>query len=376
MATSLPADLLVVPEPRPTRAPATRGAHVLYGGAHLFKATSLAKLGGIAEGALRAHGVGLAAALGIPEDVVPRVQQKLGVAPIEAFCIDFEDGFGARTDEEEDREAVRAATELAQTEEGALVGIRIKALDHERARRAERTLDLFVTELARATERKMRPGFTVTLPKVETEVEVASLVALLLALETTLGIPRIDVELMIETPTAVARCDALVRAAGDRCIALHLGAYDLTASHGVMAMDQRLDHPYCDLARAAMTATGVLVYDGATTLLPIGDRNQVLTAWKEHATNVRRALALGIGQGWDLHPAQLPARWAALFSCFHAQREDAAARLAKFGDRAMRTGQTFDDAATVRGLVAFFRRGLACGAFRDDEVPPLPNLSS
>jgi citrate lyase beta subunit len=372
MVTSLPADLLVVPEPRPAPLAATRAAHVLYGGAHLFKATSLPKLGGIAEGAFRAHGDALGEALGVSADVVERVGKKLGEAPIEAFCIDFEDGFGVRTDEEEDREAVRAADDLAQAEEGPLVGIRVKALDHDHARRAARTLDLFVTAFAEATGRKLRPGFTVTLPKVETEVEVASLVALLLALETSLGIPRIDIELMIETPSAVARCDALVRAAGERCVALHLGAYDLTASHGVMAGDQRLDHPYCDLARAAMTATGVLVYDGATTLLPIGERDQVIAGWKEHAANVRRALALGIGQGWDLHPAQLPARWAALFAYFHAQRDEVAARLAKFGDRAMRTGQTFDDAATIRGLVTFFRRGLACGAFREDEIPTLP----
>lgn len=346
-----------------------RGAHVLYGGAHLFKATTLAKLGGLAEGAMRAHGDGMAEALGVSDDVVARVYAKLGTAPIEAFCIDFEDGFGVRSDEEEDREAVRAAEELAQTDHDALVGIRIKALDRETARRAMRTLDLFVTTLARTTGGKMRPGFSVTLPKVESEVEVASLVALLVALENTLSIPRIDVELMIETPGAVARCEALVRAAGERCVALHLGAYDLTASYGVMASDQRLDHPYCDMARAAMLSTGVLVYDGATTTLPLGDRDEVLSAWKLHATNVRRALYLGIGQGWDLHPAQLPARWAALFAFFLAQKEDVVARVAAFEERARREGQTFDDAATVRGLVAFLRRGLACGAFRADELP-------
>jgi hypothetical protein len=41
----------------------------------------------------------------------------------------------------------------------------------------------------------------------------------------------------------------LVEAAAGRCVAVHLGAYDLTASLGVTAVDQRLDHPTCDVAR-------------------------------------------------------------------------------------------------------------------------------
>jgi citrate lyase beta subunit len=214
--TSLPADLLVVPEPRAVRRRRSRGSHVLYGGAHLFKSTSLAKLAGLAEGAMRAHGDILADELGLAGDVLARVQAKVGTAPIEAFCIDFEDGFGSRSDEEEDAEAVRAAEALAETEEDVLVGIRIKAVDHVNARRAARTLDLFVTALARATGGKMRDGFTVTLPKVESELEIASLLALLIALENTLSIPPIDIELMIETPYAAASCEALVCAAGER----------------------------------------------------------------------------------------------------------------------------------------------------------------
>jgi hypothetical protein len=121
-----------------------------------------------------------------------------------------------------------------------------------------------------------------------------------------------------------------------------------------------------------MLATHVPVYDGATTLLPIGEREQVVAGWREHATNVRRALALGIRRGWDLHPAQLPARWAALFAFFHAQKDEVAARLAAFPKRATRLGPTFDDMATVLGLISFFEQGLACGAFRPDEIPPLP----
>ncbi len=52
----------------------------------------------------------------------------------------------------------------------------------------------------------------------------------------------------------------------------------------------------------------------------------------------------------------------------------ASARLATFTAQAARasaTGQAFDDAATVHGLLGFFRRGRAAGALLEDETPPL-----
>jgi citrate lyase beta subunit len=386
--------------------------HVVYGGAHLYRADSPSKLAKIARAAMDTWGKddhAFAALMGVrapkdaalPGELARRVREKLSSDPIEKTCIDFEDGYGPRRDDEEDGDAVRAAGELARAPRTPrpIVGIRIKALTLPTARRAARTLDLFLTTLVR--ERGELPaGFTVTLPKVTRAAEVTALAELLTTLETELHVPagRIGIELMIETPRALVDADgrialpALVAAAEGRCVAAHLGAYDLTASLGVTAGAQRLDHPACDLARLlmqiALAGTGVTVVDGATTVLPIATHREtagvpltdaqrainagdVTSAWALHASAVTRALDLGIHQGWDLHPAQLPARYGAVYAFFLAERAAMAARLRAFvakATQATRSGQVFDDAATGQGLLNFFVRGVACGALGDDDV--------
>lgn len=385
--------------------------HVVYGGAHLYHADTPAKLAKLARAAMetwgkddgtfaRLMGVSDVAAKGLAVELARRVREKLDRDPVEKTCIDFEDGYGPRSDEEEDAEAVRTAGELGGAPRGgARIGIRIKALAGATARRGARTLDLFVTTLAHTTGGTLPAGFTVTLPKLTRPAEVAALAALLGLLEKALGLTdRIGIELMVETPRALVDAvgrlalPSLVSAADGRCVAAHLGAYDLTASMGVTAGEQRLDHPACDTARQlmqlALAGTGVEVVDGATTLLPIATHREaadapltdaqrainmgdVHTAWALHATAVRRALELGIYQGWDLHPAQLPARYGAVFAFFLAERAPMAARLKAFvakATQATRSGQVFDDAATGQGLLNFFVRGVACGALGDDDV--------
>jgi uncharacterized protein DUF6986 len=88
-------------------------------------------------------------------------------------------------------------------------------------------------------------------------------------------------------------------------------------------------------------------------------------AWKLHYDNVRQSLIGGFYQSWDLHPAQLPPRYAAVYAFFHGARSAATARLRNFVDQATHAtlvGNVFDDAATGQGLLNFFARGLACGA--------------
>jgi citrate lyase beta subunit len=393
----------------PSHAP----VHVVYGGAHLYRADTPAKLAKLARASMdtwgkddttfaRLMGVGDDASNTLATDLARRVREKLERDPIEKTCIDFEDGYGPRSDDEEDAEALRAAGELARAPRAPrpVIGIRIKALSGATARRAARTLDIFVTTLARATGGALPAGFTVTLPKVTRPAEVTALASLLSALEAALGITdaRIGIELMVETPRSLVDHDgrmalpSLVAAGDGRCVAAHLGAYDLTASMGVTAGEQRLDHPACDAARLlmqlALAGTSVDVVDGATTLLPIARHRETpdapLTdaqrainmgdihgAWSLHAAAVRRALALGIYQGWDLHPAQLPARYGAVFAFFLAERAPMAARLKAFvskATQATRSGRVFDDAATGQGLLNFFVRGVACGALGDDDV--------
>ncbi|MFN7145532.1 MAG: DUF6986 family protein, partial [Myxococcota bacterium] len=87
--------------------------------------------------------------------------------------------------------------------------------------------------------------------------------------------------------------------------------------------------------------------------------------------NVRRSLANGFYQGWDLHPAQLVARYGATYAFFLDTFAPSAARLRNFLDRAARAtrvGAAFDDAATGQGLLETFLRGRACGAFTDDDL--------
>jgi citrate lyase beta subunit len=380
----------LVPEPHPV--------HVVYGGAHLYSRATLNKLGSLARAALDTaeteRGAFLSALglrdVSLGDELLARLRRKLEERPIESLCIDFEDGFGPRSNDEEDREATRAAVELAHTEDPKpLIGIRIKALSGVTVRRALRTLDLFLTTLARETSGRGRAGFSVTLPKVTDPAQVEGLAMALEHVERVLGLPeRVAIELMVETPGSLLDGHGLplfdfIAAGAGRVRTLHLGAYDLTAGLGVTAADQRLDHPYCDLARMllvfATVGTTVTVSDGATTLLPTAPKGlsgneaaaAMMNAWTLHARNVTRAIDVGIFRGWDLHPAQLPARYGALYAYFLERRSELSARLQRFmsnATQATRVGQAFDDAATGQGLMLFFRRGLECGALNDADL--------
>lgn len=393
--------------------------HTVYGGAHLFRADSAAKLGALALKAMEEHAPdagSLAEAMGIgdaalAEKVHARVAEKLRREPVEDFRIDFEDGYGERSGEEEDGHAVAAAREMAAgLAAGTLppfVGIRVKPLTEEHAERAVRTLDLFLTNLLDATGGALPPGFVVTLPKVTTAEQVDFLGDVLQSLEPRLGLPvgSLPVELMVETPQALVAADGrwalpgLVRAGEGRVTGAHFGAYDYTAALGVTAAHQGLRHPACDFARSAMQAslagTGVWLSDGATTLLPVAphraaggaalsdgqraeNRAAVHRAWRLHYEDVRHALSSGFHQGWDLHPAQLVSRHAAVFAFFLEGVGAAAARLRNFVERsarATRVGGVFDDAATGQGLLNFFLRATACGALSEDEAASLTGLS-
>jgi hypothetical protein len=117
----------------------------------------------------------------------------------------------------------------------------------------------------------------------------------------------------------------------------------------------------------AAAGTGVRLADGSTNVLPVGSTGQVRAAWARHAGLVRRSLERGFYQGWDLHPAQLPTRYAATYAFFRSGAPAAVARLLAYRER--RDSGVLDEPATERALVAFLRRGLDCGALDPDEVP-------
>jgi citrate lyase beta subunit len=430
---------------------ARQPVHVVYGGAHLFRAGTIRKLGELALRSLDEFApdfVGFAKALGLagadrlpsaPEAIAAiaksmeadadgarrenrpawfaytvyrRVREKLQREPVEDFRIDFEDGYGNRPDEEEDGHAVAAAGELAQAmnagELPPFIGIRLKPLTEELRLRSVRTLDIFLTALAVKTGGEIPKQFRVTLPKVTLPDEVAALADLCSRLEPALDLEpgALRLELMIETPQALfnergeVNLLTLVSAARGRCLSVHFGPYDYTASRSIAASPHLLSHFASDFARevmqVALARTGVGLADGPINVMPIAphragkdgpalsarqveqNRAVVHHAWKLHFENARRSLSNGFYQGWDLHPAQLPSRYAAVFSFFLENIDTAAERMRNFIEKAAqatRVGQIFDDAAMAQGLLTYLLRAINCGAVTADEVQALTTLS-
>jgi citrate lyase beta subunit len=343
--------------------------------------------------------------------VYPRLVDKLKREPVEDLRIDFEDGFGVRPDDEEDHVAARAADEVVKgLSAGTLppgVGIRVKALNEEQKRRSIRTLDLFVTRLLKGSGGTLPPGFVVTLPKVVAPAQVAAMASVCDELEQRAGLPSgsLGLELMVETPQSIfdaagrIALPALVEAGRGRVTAVHFGTYDYTAACGVTSTHQHMRHPACDFARhvmqVALAGTGVRLSDGATNVLPVGPHRarpgEALTpeqrdenaravgrAWRLHADDTRHSLESGFYQGWDLHPAQLPARYATVYAFFLEGLEPASERLRNFVARAAQAtlvSGVFDDAATGQGLLNHFLRALNCGAITEDEAIKLSGLS-
>jgi hypothetical protein len=387
-----------------------QAVHTVYGGAHLFKAESAGKLGEVALRSLRefapdskALNVVLAANWepAFADKLYQRVVEKLTREPIEDFRLDYEDGYGNRVDGEEDGHAVQGAQEVAAGfAAGTLppfIGIRIKPFNEDLRERSVRTLDIFITTLVKETGGIIPPGFVVTLPKVQLASQVTAAAQILTLLEEKLGLAHgcLPIELMIETPQSIidrhGKCPLLemVLAAEGRCRSVHFGVYDYTASSGITAAYQAMGHPSCDFARShmivALAGTGVHLSDGATNILPVAphrgegltpgqiQRNQgaVHGAWLLAYRDTIHSLENGIYQGWDLHPAQLVARYAAVYSFFLQGLDAASGRLKAFVEKAALAslfGDVFDDAATGQGLLNFFLRGIACGAITEAEA--------
>ncbi|MGA8143544.1 MAG: hypothetical protein WB987_06630 [Candidatus Acidiferrales bacterium] len=341
-----------------------------------------------------------------------RVREKLKREPVEDFRIDFEDGYGNRPDSEEDGHAAAAAAEVASgINSGELppfIGIRIKPFTEELRDRSIRTMDIFLTELAAKTRGELPKNFFLTLPKVTLPDEVAALADLCAQLEPLLDLEpgALRFELMIETTQSIfnergeVNLLPLVTAGHGRCVAAHFGTYDYTAGRSITAAHQHMAHPACDFARevmqVALAGTGVWLSDGATNILPVAphradkngspitarqaaeNRAAVHSAWKLHFDHIHHSLMNGYYQGWDLHPAQLPTRYAAVYSFFLSGLDSASERLRNFIDKAAQAtlvGDVFDDAATGQGLLNYFLRAINCGAITADEAHSLTSLT-
>ena len=344
--------------------------------------------------------------------IYSRVSEKLQREPVEDFRIDFEDGYGNRPDDEEDGHAVSAATETAEgSKNGTLppfIGIRIKPFNEELRARSFRTLDIFVTTLVERNNGSLPENFVVTLPKITIPEQVSALAELLNQLEKQTGLAAgsLKFEMMIETTQSIINHSGqinlpLLLAAGEgRCIAAHFGTYDYTAGCSITAAHQHMLHPACDFAKNMMqvsfAGTGIWLSDGATNIMPVAphrfteggppltsaqideNREVVHRAWKLHYDHIQHSLTNAFYQGWDLHPAQLPTRYAAVYAFFLQSLEAASERLKNFVEKAAKAtlvGDVFDDAATGQGLLNYFLRAINCGAITEAEAVNLSGLT-
>ena len=375
--------------------PGTRQpVHTVYVPADVFAADTVRSWGEQALEAFDTHAgtpAELARALGVPAgellaDVHARVRAKLEREPVEDLRIDFEDGYGPRPDAEEDAAAVRAAELIsAAVADGSAppyIGIRIKCMEAAVRDRGIRTLELFLATLVAGGG--LPEGLVLTLPKVTYAAQVTALVRLLEDFERRAGLPqgRIGFEIQIETTQAILGADGratvalMIEAAEGRATGLHYGTFDYSASCGVSAAYQSMDHPVADHAKAVMqvaaAGTGVRLSDGSTNVIPTGTTEQVHAAWKLHHDLVRRSLARAYYQGWDMHPAHLPTRYVAVYTFYREGLATYAARLAAYVAKA--GGDVMDEPATAKALSGYLLRGLDCGAVDPAEVTALTGL--
>ena len=341
-----------------------------------------------------------------------RVTEKLQREPVEDFRIDFEDGYGNRPDDEEDGHAVSAADETAQgSKNGTLppfIGIRIKPFNEELRARSFRTLDIFISTLVERNQGQLPDNFVVTLPKITIPEQVSTLASILAQLEKQLSLDdgSLKFEMMIETTQSIINHRGeinlpLLLAAGEgRCVAAHFGTYDYTAGCNITAAHQHMLHPACDFAKHMMqvsfAGTGIWLSDGATNIMPVAphrfveggppltqeqieeNREVVHRAWRLHYNHIQHSLTNAFYQGWDLHPAQLPTRYAAVYAFFLESLEAASERLTNFVEKAAKAtlvGDVFDDAATGQGLLNYFLRAINCGAITEAEAIQLSGLT-
>ncbi|MFI1252593.1 DUF6986 family protein [Streptomyces netropsis] len=375
--------------------PGTRQpVHTVYVPADAFAADTVRSWGDQALAALDEHApdaAAFAAVLGLRDDlaeeVYERVRDKLSREPVEDLRVDFEDGYGPRPDGEEDAAAARAARLLAAAHADGTAtpyaGIRMKCMEAAVRDRGIRTLDIFLTGLMEAGG--LPDGLLLTLPKVSYPEQVTAMACLAEEFEKAHGLDagRIGFEIQIETTQAILGADGratvarLIDAARGRATSLHYGTFDYSAACGVAAAHQAPDHPVADHAKAVMqvaaAGTGVRLSDGSTNVLPVGPAERVHDAWRLHHRLVRRSLARAYYQGWDMHPAQLPTRYAAVYAFYREGLERAAARLVAYVGRA--GGDVMDEPATARALSGYLLRGLDCGALDTEEVARLTGLT-
>jgi citrate lyase beta subunit len=359
--------------------------HTVYVAGDRYHAELVPQWGRAALDALREHAALFDELVG-DEAIAARVLRKLSDEPIEDLRIDFEDGYGVRSDRDEDAHATAAAAALASSRAAGtaspFAGIRIKSLEAGNRHRAIRTCLTFLAGLLEGGA--SLDEFVVTLPKVTGVEQIEAMVHLCERVERALDAGPLRFEIQVETPQSIlspagtAVVARMIQASEGRCTGLHYGTYDYSAFCGIAAPYQSLAHPAADHAKLVMQAaaagTGVRLSDGSTNRLPVGDPGAVRRGWTEHLRLVRRSLERGYYQGWDLHPAQLPTRFAATFAFYRGYLPEATRRLRDY--HAHTDSPILDEPATVRALADYALRALQCGAATADELEAATSLDA
>ncbi|CBT77533.1 MAG TPA: aldolase [Glutamicibacter sp.] len=322
-----------------------------------------------------------------PDRLGELVAAKLASEPIEDLRLDFEDGYGNRTDAEEDAAVLAAADSVtaavAAGKAPACIGIRFKCFEAPTRGRGIRTLDLFLSRLL--ANGPLPEGLRLTLPKVTTVAQVEAMVHLAEQVERVHGLEagRIRFEVQVETPQVILAANGthpvaqLIASGKGRVSSLHYGTYDYSASLGVAAGYQSMEHPVADFAKdvmqVAVAGTGVELSDGSTNIIPAGDPENIAAVWELHARLVSRHLARGIYQGWDMHENQLVTRYLATFAFFREGLQAAGTRLRNYVHQI--NSAIMDEPATACALARYIHRGVACGAVTADEVTELAQIT-
>lgn len=352
--------------------------HTVYGGADRFQAGLAAKLNSIALKALadlRANPKAGAIWAAETFQAVENRAKTSSAGLVEDIRIDFEDGYGTRSDEEEDGHAQKAGQMLLEaSRNGQLpprIGLRTKPFHQGLAQRALRTLELFCKQLS-GLDRPLR----LTLPKVGDHLQVELALHITQALAQEHGL-TFELELMIEDPVALGRMARLLApkhsegSRGTSIRAIHFGPYDFLASCGISQGD--LHHPLCQRAKQDILFSALRhpypleVSDGPTSLLPIAPHRQenlseaqlaenqqaLIKAYQLHYFNVTQSREQGYRQSWVLHPAQLVSLHLSTAESLGQGLQEACGRLehylqARQSGGATRVLQQFDDLATIR----------------------------
>ena len=235
--------------------------------------------------------------------------------------------------------------------------------------------------------RPLPPGFLITLPKVTSAAQVSAMAVLCERLEAAYWLShrqRLYFEVQVETPQAIlgpdgaatiARC---VHAAPGRLAGLHYGTYDYSASLGIAAGYQSMEHPAADYARAVMqvaaAGTGVRLSDGSTNVLP-GRRPRGRSSppggctpgWcggRWNAGSTRAGTCTRRSWSAATRPPTPSTATGLAAACSAAPRLHVPAP--RFGQ---------EEPATARALAGFLIRGLDCGAFTEPEIAGLTGLT-